>query len=93
MIHNHQRPKVILNNESKDTLKKYVEMWIKIRDLIRSITNKSGNYDEEDMKIKFNSDDVPLSKTPKLCIIIVVRIVFHMKTTNITPSFLRRMFV
>ena len=84
MIRNHQRPKIILNNESKDTLKKYEEMWIKIRDLIRSITNRSGNYDE---------DDVPLSKTPKLCIIIVVRIVFHMKTTNITPSFLRRMFV
>ena len=29
----------------------------------RSITNRSGNYDEKDMKVKFNSDDdLPLKK-------------------------------
>ena len=28
-----------------------------IRDLIRSVTNNWDNYDEEYMKIKFNSDD------------------------------------
>ena len=30
---------VIPTDESKDTLKKYEELWNKIRDLIRSITN------------------------------------------------------
>ena len=37
--------------------KKYEELWNKIRDIIRSATNNSGNYDENCMKIKFNSDD------------------------------------
>ena len=43
-------------NESKEKIKKYEELWIKIRDLIRSITKNSENYDEKYMKIKFNSD-------------------------------------
>ena len=48
------------------------ELWIKIRDLIRSITKNSDNYDEKYMKIKFNSDDeLPLNKTT-----------FFMKITN-----------
>ena len=32
-------------------------MWSKIRDLIRSITKNSDDYEEKYMKIKFNSDD------------------------------------
>ena len=43
-------------NESKEKIKKYEELWIKIRDLIRSITKNSENYDKKYMKIKFNSD-------------------------------------
>ena len=43
-------------NESKEKLKKYEELWIKIRDLIRSITKKSDDYDEKYTKIKF--DDI-----------------------------------
>ena len=39
-------------------------MWIKIRDLIWSITKSSDDYDEKYMKIKFNSnDELPLNKT------------------------------
>ena len=50
--------------ESKDTLKNYEEMWIKMRDLIWSITKSSDDYDEKYMKIKFNSnDELPLNKT------------------------------
>ena len=50
-------------NESKEIIKKYEELWSKIRDLIRSITKNSDNYDEKHMKIKFNSDDkLPLNK-------------------------------
>ena len=48
---------LVPTDESKDTLKKYKEMWSKVRDLIRSITNNSEDYDEKYMKIKSNSDD------------------------------------
>ena len=44
-------------DEAKDTLKNYQELWSKIKDLIRSITNNCSNCDEKYMKIKFNSDD------------------------------------
>ena len=52
-------------NESKEKIKKYEEPWIKIRDLIRSITKNLNNYDEKSMKIKFDSDgdyNLPLNK-------------------------------
>ena len=54
-------------------------MWSKIRDLIRSITKISVDYDEKYMKIKFSSDDeLPLKKNDKIpSITIVVRAVFH----------------
>ena len=48
---------LVPTDESKDTPKKYERLWNKIRNLIRSITNYSDNYDEKCMKIKFNSDD------------------------------------
>ena len=55
---------LVPTDESKDTLKKYQELWDQIRDLTRSITNYSDNYYEKHMKIKFNSDDdLPLNKT------------------------------
>ena len=43
--------KIKKNNE------KYKELWSKIRDLIKSITKSSENYDEKYMKIKSDSDD------------------------------------
>ena len=47
--------------------KTYTELWDKIKDLIRSTTNISGDYDEKYIKIQFNSDDnVPLYKVLKL---------------------------
>ena len=55
---------LVPTNESKEETKKYEELWIKIRDLIRSITKNSDDYDEKYMKIKFNSDnELPLNKT------------------------------
>ena len=62
----------------KRKIKKYKELFIKIRDLIRSITKNSDNYDEKYMKIKFNSDDeLSLNKTIEvLTITIVVRAIF-----------------
>ena len=55
---------LVRTNESKENIKKYEELWIKIRDLIRSITKNSDDYDEKYIKIKFDSDDeLPLNKT------------------------------
>ena len=60
-------------------MKEYEELWIKIRDLIRSITKNLDDYDEKYMKIKFDSDDnLPLNKKIEIPIMtIAVRTVFH----------------
>ena len=47
---------LVPNNEIKEKIKKYEELWIKIRELIRSITKYSDDYNEKYMKIKVNSD-------------------------------------
>ena len=44
---------LVPTNESKEKIK-YEELWSKIRDLTRSMTKKSDDYDEKYMKIKFN---------------------------------------
>ena len=65
---------------AKKNLKKYEELWNKIRDSITSITKNSNDFDEKYMKIKFNLDDeLPLNKTTTLTatMTIVVRAVFH----------------
>ena len=70
---------LVPTNESKEKIKKYEELWGKTRDLIKSVTKKSDDYDEKYMKIQFDSDnELPLNKTVKTLIItIVVRAVFH----------------
>ena len=56
------------------------ELWIKIRDLIRSITKNSDDYDYEEkyIKIKFDSDnELPLNKTIEIpTMAIVLRAIF-----------------
>ena len=50
-------------SESKEKIKKYKELWIKTKDLIKSITKNSDYYDGKYIKIKFNLDDnSPLNK-------------------------------
>ena len=70
---------LVPTNESKEKIKKYEELWSKIRYIIRSMTKNSDDYDEKYMKVKFNSDDeLPLNKiieNPSM--IIVVRDVFY----------------
>ena len=44
--------RIVPANESKGKIKKYNELWIKIRFLIRRITKNSDDYDEKYMKIK-----------------------------------------
>ena len=65
--------------ENNEKIKKYEELWIKIRDLIRSITKNLDDFDEKYMKIKFDLDsNLPLSKTIETPVVtIVVRAVFH----------------
>ena len=60
------------------TKKKYEELWIKIRDLIRSVTESFDDYNGKNMKIKFNSDhELPLNKTVEIpTITVVVRAIF-----------------
>ena len=37
---------LVPTNESKEKIKKYEGVWSKIRDLIRSVTKNTNNYDE-----------------------------------------------
>ena len=55
------------------------QLWIKINDLIRSVTKQSDDYDEKYIKIKFYLDDeLPLNKTIEIPVmIIVVRAIFY----------------
>ena len=70
---------LILTIESKEKTKKYQELWSKMKDLIRSITKNSVDYDEKYMKIKFSSDDkLPLNTVIEIfSMIVVVRAIFH----------------
>ena len=63
----------------KTNKKKYEELWINFRDLIRSITKISDDYDVKHIKGKFNLDDeLPLTKKKELpSIILVFGSVFH----------------
>ena len=65
---------LVRTNESN----KYEEMWNKIRNLIRSVTRKSDDYDEKYLKMKFYSDDkLPLNKTIEIQVkVLVVRAIY-----------------
>ena len=69
---------LVPTDEIKDMLKKYEELWNRIRDLTSAVTNISSKYGENVMKIIFNSDDdLPLKQTELHNMVIVVRSVFH----------------
>ena len=69
---------LVPTNESEQKIKKYEKLRSKIRDLIRWMTKNSDDYDQNYMKIKFNSDDeLPLNKTVEIpTMTIVVRSIF-----------------
>ena len=55
-----------------------IREWSKIRDLIRSITKNSDDYDENYMKIKFIWMELPPNKMTEIpSMVIVVRAVIH----------------
>ena len=56
-IHGNKYLTLIPTNESNEKIKKYQELWIKIRDFIKSVTKKSDDFDEKYMRINFDADD------------------------------------
>ena len=82
--------KLVPIKEGKEIMKKYEEMSSKIKDIIRSITNNSDNYDDQSMNNKFNSYHYfPLNETLELHnMIIVVRAFFHEGNKNHPQFFL-----
>ena len=85
-----KRSSLVSTNESNEKIKEYEELWSKIRDLIKSVTKNSDNYDEKYMKVKYNSDDkLNLNKTIEIpSMIIVVRAVFHENNKYLPQVFL-----
>ena len=84
-----------LNIASKDSnsevLQKYEEVWSGIKNWIEKINDcKSGEYEKDYMKIKFESDDdLPLNKQLKfLSITIIVRTFFE-EDGKYYPQFFR----
>ena len=76
---------------SKDKLKQCEDLWKKIEDLIRSISNNCNNYDERYMKTKFNSaDGLPLKKKLEFHhVVIVVKSVFFF---NVDKKYYQHVF-
>ena len=66
-------------DKNKEVLKKYTELWDKIKNLIKKINNKSSEYGKDFSKIKLNSDDnLPLNKILKIHnMAIFIRSIFH----------------
>ena len=69
------------STESKEKIKKYEEIWIKIRDWIKSVTKKPDDYDEKYIKTKLDSDDkLPLNKTIEIPVMVIhIRDIFLWK--------------
>ena len=71
---------IAFTDNNDEVSKKYKEVFSGIKSFIEKINNnKSGEYEKDYMKIKFNSDDsLPLNKQLKiLSITIVIRAVFE----------------
>ena len=65
-------------NENKEVLKKYFEIWDRIKNKIKAINGDECDYGEDHMKTKFNfDDDLPLNKLLKFHLMtIIIRCVF-----------------
>ena len=83
-------------NENKALLKKYADVWDRIKKEIKAIYGgKENYYGKNYMKIRFNSDDdLPLNEPLKFhAITIIIRSVFEESSTLYTQVFFRRRFV
>ena len=70
---------VIASTEkNKELLTKYTELSITIKNLIEKINGKPVDYDEKNIRNKFDSDDLPVNKKSKLHnLAIIFRSVFQ----------------
>ena len=70
---------LVSTDKNEEVLTKYTELWDGIKNSVEKISNKSGEYGKDFMKIKFDSDDsLPLNKTLKLNnMTIIARSVFE----------------
>ena len=87
---------LVPTNESKEKINKYEELWIKITDLIKSVTKKSDDYDNDEqyIKIDFNSDNEPPQikaiEIPTITLELFLELLlklFFLKKTNIIHKF------
>ena len=59
VIRNNYLP-LVPTDENKERIRKYEELWTKIRNAIRLKTDNSDDYEEKYTKIRFNWDyDLP----------------------------------
>ena len=59
VIRNNYLP-LVPTDENKERIRKYEELWTKIRNAIRLKTDNSDDYEEKYTKIRFNGDyDLP----------------------------------
>ena len=67
------------SDENKELLKKYNDVWNRIRDKIKEISSDECDYEKDYMKIKFDSDDdLPFNKPLKFhLMIITIKSVFE----------------
>ena len=82
---------ITLTKNNDEVFKKYVEVLSGIKSGIEKINNnKSGEYEKDYVKIKFDSDDkLPLNKQLKLLsVTIVIRSVFENDDKYYTQAFL-----
>ena len=64
-------------DENKELLKKYKDVWNGMKNKIKEANVSNWDYEKDFMKIKFNSDDVPLNKPLKFhAMAIIIRSVF-----------------
>ena len=71
---------IAFTDSNNEVLKKYAEVWSRIKDQIKKINNdRLGEYVKDYMKIKLISDDdLPLNKILKFHILrIIIRIIFE----------------
>ena len=78
---------LVPTNESKEIINFFEELCNKIRDLIRSITKNSYDYDDNYMKIKSNSDDdLPLNKKIEISIMTIAVIAVNHENNKYYPQ-------
>ena len=83
-------------DENKKVLKKYADVWDRIKNKIKSINaSEENDYGKDYMKMKFNSDnELPLNKLLKFhWMTIIIRSVFEEDSKLYSQLFFRGHFV